>query len=389
MEREKELSMTQLMVLAWLAAPAPAAELLPESAELGSAGGWLSPLLALPVVLVLGGVIGWAAEKNGLPQRLRRGLGPVLGRAVLFLYIGWAALLAGDRLGRCALRLSAGGSRDGSVWFFLGVMALTALWMSRGGAAALGRTAQTLLAVLLAAAGVVLLLALLRADWTLLVPPAGWARRSVLVGLAAGEALGPGLYAGFLLGRTDRERGGGTFLWWTVAGCLLLTAAQGVIQGCLGAALSAQLDSPFFTLAQSVGVEGAFQRVESIIITIWAAADLSFAVLLLTAMKELAAAVSERGSGRLIVGTGGAAAVITGVGAALGRPIGDAVRIGQERYVTLLLFLIPPVLAALFDKGRRTGNGGGTSCGAVKEKNQRYGGDGKTQKKSEKLEKNS
>lgn len=378
MEREKKLSMTQLMVLVWLAALAPAAELLPESAELGGAGGWLSPLLALPVLLALGGMIGWTAGKDGLSQRLRRGLGPVLGRGVLFLYISWAALLAGDRLGRCALRLSAGGSRDGSVWFFLGVMALTALWMSRGGAAALGRTAQALLAVLLAAAGVVLLLALLRVDWTLLVPQAGGAGRSVPVGLAAGEALAPGLYAGFLLDRTDRERGGSTFLWWTIMGCLLLTAAQGIIQGCLGAALAAQLDSPFFTLAQSVGVEGAFQRVESIIITIWAAADLGFAVLLLTAMKELAAAVSERDGGRLIVGAGGAAAVITGVGVALGRPIGDAVPTGQERYVTLLLFLIPPVLAAVFDKRRRTENAGGTSCGAEKEKSQRYGGGGET-----------
>ena len=151
MEREKELSMTQLMALVWLADLAPAAQLLRTSAEVGGAGGWLSPLLALPVLAALGGLMGWAAGREGLAEKLRRGLGPVLGRGVLFLYIGWAALLAGRRLGQCALRLSEGGSRDGSAWFFLGVMALTALWMVRGSLAALGRTAQILLAILAAA----------------------------------------------------------------------------------------------------------------------------------------------------------------------------------------------------------------------------------------------
>ena len=129
MEGGKELSMTQLMALVWLADLAPAAQLLRTSAEVGGAGGWLSPLLALLVLAALGGLMGWAAGREGLAEKLRRGLGPVLGRGVLFLYIGWAALLAGRRLGQCALRLSEGGSRDGSAWFFLGVMALTALWM--------------------------------------------------------------------------------------------------------------------------------------------------------------------------------------------------------------------------------------------------------------------
>ena len=85
MEREKELSMTQLMALVWLADLAPAAQLLRTSAEVGGAGGWLSPLLALPVLAALGGLMGWAAGREGLADKLRRGLGPVLGRGVLFL----------------------------------------------------------------------------------------------------------------------------------------------------------------------------------------------------------------------------------------------------------------------------------------------------------------
>ena len=71
MEREKELSMTQLMALVWLADLAPAAQLLRTSAEVGGAGGWLSPLLALPVLAALGGLMGWAAGREGLAEKLR------------------------------------------------------------------------------------------------------------------------------------------------------------------------------------------------------------------------------------------------------------------------------------------------------------------------------
>ncbi len=350
MEREKELSMTQLMALIWLADLAPAAQLLRTSAEVGGAGGWLSPLLALPVLAALGGLMGWAAGREGLAEKLRRGLGPVLGRGVLFLYIGWAALLAGRRLGQCALRLSEGGSRDGSAWFFLGVMALTALWMVRGSLAALGRTAQILLAILAAAGGVVLLLALLRTDWTRLVPAEGWTGRTIPVALSAAQALAPGLYGAFLLNKTDLRRGGSTFLWWSAGGCLMLTAAQGIVQGCLGAALSARLDSPFFTITQSVGVEGAFQRVESIVITIWAAADLFFVVLMLTAIKAGAKRAADGGTAGLAAAAGITAAIGSAVGTVLGWPAEEAVWTGREGYMTLLLFLCPVILAAVFDK---------------------------------------
>ena len=350
MEREKELSMTQLMALVWLADLAPAAQLLRTSAEVGGAGGWLSPLLALPVLAALGGLMGWAAGREGLAEKLRRGLGPVLGRGVLFLYIGWAALLAGRRLGQCALRLSEGGSRDGSAWFFLGVMALTALWMVRGSLAALGRTAQILLAILAAAGGVVLLLALLRTDWTRLVPAEGWPGRAIPVALSAAQALAPGLYGAFLLNKTDLRRGGSTFLWWSAGGCLMLTAAQGIVQGCLGAALSARLDSPFFTITQSVGVEGAFQRVESIVITIWAAADLFFVVLMLTAIKAGAKRAADGGTAGLAAAAGITAAIGSAVGTVLGWPAEEAVWTGREGYMTLLLFLCPVILAAVFDK---------------------------------------
>ena len=85
----------------------------------------------------------------------------------------------------------------------------------------------------------------------------------------------------------------------------MLTAAQGIVQGCLGAALSARLDSPFFTMAQSVGVEGAFQRVESVVAALWVMADVTMACLLTFALRAMLAAAApqrqEKWTGRMAV----------------------------------------------------------------------------------------
>lgn len=68
---------------------------------------------------------------------------------------------------------------------------------------------------------------------------------------------------------------------------LLLALAQVVIQGNLGAALTARLDLPFFSLAKSVGIEGAFQRVESVVAALWTLADLTMGGVLVFAIRAM------------------------------------------------------------------------------------------------------
>ena len=74
-------------------------------------------------------------------------------------------------------------------------------------------------------------------------------------------------YPGGAAGRAEKKERGG--------GCLRRGAEQAVGIGMLGPELARRLNSPFFALAKSVGVEGAFQRVESIIAALWTFADLS------------------------------------------------------------------------------------------------------------------
>ena len=269
MQHRQTISQTQLCALLWASLLAPAAELLP-AVTLPWAGkaAWLTTLLAFPVLAAVGWVLSHAAwRRDGLPQIIRAGFGPIVGRGILLLYMVWGEFLLALRLRMCAQRLLASGERDGSLWFYLPVAALLALWMARGKLAAFARAGQVLLAVVLTAAAVVLGLALFQVRPEHLLPL--WWQDALPVAsgvLPACGVLGWGMFAAFLLGNTEpAKHSRRDWLVWSGVGCLLLSLEQLVVVGNLGESLAQRLHSPFFALAKSVGVEGAFQRVESIV----------------------------------------------------------------------------------------------------------------------------
>ena len=296
--KEDKISQTQLCALLWAGLMAPAAELLPAAAlPIAGRGAWLSALAALPAFLLLG----WMAARMGMAPggyagAVRRSLGPVLGGLALILYFIWGELLLAARLRLCAQRLIAAGERDGSLWFFLPAAAALTLWMARGKLTAFARTGQVFLAVLLLTAGGVLLLSVPQVRLERLLP-LWWddgvpALRAALPVLGV---LGYGVYAAFLLGDTEpARRSGRDWLVWGGGGCLLLAAEQAVVIGNLGAELAQRLNRPFFALAKSVGVEGAFQRVESMVAALWTFADLALLGTLAFALWKVVQTLSPK-----------------------------------------------------------------------------------------------
>ena len=290
---EDKISRTQLMALLWAGVMAPAAELLPALLLPGTGkGAWLAAVLAAPVVLAAGWMLGTLAGREGLAKELTSLLGSGLGRTILLIYVVWAELLLALRLRLCAQRLLSSGERDGALWFFLVAVAVILLWIGRGRLSAFARAGQLFLAALLAAAGVVLLLSLFQARPERLLPiwwpDAGPVLRAAL---SATGVMGWGLFLPFLMGsvRDQGENKNWHWLFWGLGGTLLLAAAQVVILGNLGTSLAARLDNPFFALAKSVGVEGAFQRVESVITALWMFADLTMGGVLVFAIRAMAA----------------------------------------------------------------------------------------------------
>ena len=83
MEEEK-ISRTQLMALLWAGVMAPAAELLPALLLSGAGkGAWLAVVLAAPLVLAAGWIMGSLAGQDGLARSITGGLGKWAGGAAL------------------------------------------------------------------------------------------------------------------------------------------------------------------------------------------------------------------------------------------------------------------------------------------------------------------
>lgn len=305
MQHRQTISQTQLCALLWAALLAPAAELLPAvTLPWAGRGAWLTTLLAFPLLAGAGWLLARVArDRGGLPQMLRAGYGPVAGRGILLLYMVWGEFLLALRLRLCAQRLLASGERDGSLWFYLPVAALLALWMARGKLTAFARAGQVLLAVVLTAAAVVLGLAVFQVRPEHLLPLWWQDALPVLGGtLPACGVLGWGMFAAFLLGNTQPARHARRdWLIWSGLGCALLSLEQLVVIGNLGPALAQRLHSPFFALAKSVGVEGAFQRVESIVAALWVFGDLALLGVILFALWEMARVVWSRGTQKTVV----------------------------------------------------------------------------------------
>ena len=289
---EDRISRTQLMALLWAGVMAPAAELLPALLlpDAGK-GAWLAVVLAAPVVLAAGWLMGSLADREGLARGVTGLLGRWLGGGVLLLYIVWALFLLSLRLRLCAQRLLASGVRDGTLCFFLLAVAVIMLWIGRGKLAAFARAGQLFLITLLIAAGVVLTLSLFQVKPERLLP-LWWAEAGSVAraALSAAGVMGWGLFLPFLMGqvRDQGEKKHWHWLFWGLGGALLLAAAQAVILGNLGAALAARLNNPFFALTKSVGVEGAFQRVEGVVAALWSFADLTMGGVLVFAVRAMA-----------------------------------------------------------------------------------------------------
>jgi len=277
---------------------APAAELLPGAGK----GAWLSAGLAAPVVLCAGWLLGSLSGQDGLAAALSRRMGRGPGSMLLIIYMVWAQLLLTLRLRLCAERMLDMGSRDGSLWFFLTGIAAAALWLGMKKADALARAAQIFFYALVAAGGAVLALSLPGVGVERLLPL--WQEDllpTLREALRAAGVLGWGFWGAFLLGYMEPEEEiGRSWMRWGLGGCLLLTTGLAVIQGNLGTALAAKLQTPFFTLAKNVAVQGAFQRVESLVSVVWLFADLTMVGVLLLTQREIGAALRPSVSGKKI-----------------------------------------------------------------------------------------
>lgn len=366
---DDRISLRQLLTLTFAALLSPAVQVLPGlTARRAGAAGWLAALLALPALLLLcwglrtlcrGG-----GEEGGLAGAARRLLGPAAGRGLCLIYLLWGVWLLAANARQAARRFLTISYRNGPMLLFLFVLLGVAFWLARKPVRALARAGEVFFLTL--SVGLALSLGLgafqieavnLLPVWLEDLPAAGGAALPVL-GL-----LGYTVFAACLGGHViPQEHSRRTLRRWAAGLCLTLTGIQVVCLGSFGPGLAGRMDTPFYMMVRGVGFEGTFQRIESVIIALWALSDLALLALLICACGLLAQTVFgiKRRSAAVIPVTLLAAAGAVGL---FPNAFGlDRALEGPALWGGLLLgFAVPLLMAAgIAGKERRTG---GTSCG--------------------------
>ena len=297
-----QISPRQLRMLLFAALLSPAIQALPgHTAALAGRAAWLSVLPALPLFLLLCLVLRDLSRTvpggEGMAGTVRAVLGRRAGTVVLVAYLLWGILLLGADARRYALRFLSTGYRNAPLPVFIAIMLLAAFWVGRGRLAVLARAGELVCLALAVALGLVLFFGLfqIRAAnllpvWTQDLPGIGAASFPVLA------VLGYTTFGGFLHTSESTEKRG-RWIKWGVAVCGVLLLLQVVCLGSFGPTLTVRMDAPFFMMVKGVGVQGAFERVESVIIALWVLSDLALLCLLLFACRSILDTILPTGKG--------------------------------------------------------------------------------------------
>lgn len=295
MERDT-LSFSQLMALIFGALIGPITELLPGAAVRGGVLGAVCSAAAVGMMACAGIWMGKVAQSEGdLAYGLERIFGGLAGKGILLIYMVWFQFLFTLRIRLSAQRLLSGGSRDGAIWFFLIVLGGMSLWMSHGTLGGLGRTAQLFFLVLTLITGSVLLLSLRQIERENWLTVWEYSPEDLMSLIWPGlQAMGYGLFAGFLWEPPAHKRVLRTWLCWCAGTAAVLVGMQLMIMGCFGISLTESMQTPFFHLAKSAGIKGAFQRMESLVTAVWVFSDLLLLTGLLWCIRRIGDVLNPR-----------------------------------------------------------------------------------------------
>lgn len=308
---DNRISLRQLLALLLAALLSPAVRLLPaRTAEEAGAAGWLSSLVMLPVVLglcwVMSALFRRAEEGDGLGEIIRRSLGRPLGTLVLTLYLLWGLFLLCANTRLFGLRFLSTSYRNAPMGVFLLTALLLVVWLIRKPLAVFARAGEIFCLALVLCLALCLVFGLfqVRAEHVL---PVWWedAPGVLRAGRPVLAVAGYGVFGAFLAGRVVRcPDGRRRSMKWAVVFCLLLTGLQLVCLGNFGPGLTARLEVPLFMMVKGIGVPGAFERVESVVVALWALSDLALLGLLASACCTIARTVfpiKKRGAAVLSV----------------------------------------------------------------------------------------
>ena len=296
---ENKAPVRQLTVLVFCGLLSPIIRLvLGETGYAAGAGGWLSPMIALPIYLlpvwVLIIVFRRLPKGTGLSGLYQLAFGKRPGKALTLMTGLWALLAAALALRFYVESMVSSVYADTSVWLFLAGLMAVVWYVCVQGRAAVCRMVRLFLPVLGITVGLILLLGVremhLYHVWPVWLEGAdGLLRSAVPVTVVLGYSI-PVLFLRGEVGETQEGRR--VVFRWMTGLCLLMSAAGLIILGMFGWKTAVRLQMPFFSVAKEVSVLNVIERVESVVAAVWALSDIA----LIAALMDAAADCLQKGA---------------------------------------------------------------------------------------------
>lgn len=341
-----KISPTEFFILFWGSLLPPLTEsLLSATAQSGGRAGILSPLWLLPGLILLGLLLN-SLGKSGGKLGFLSSFGQFGGRFFHFLFFFWGIFLLSLRLLLSTQRFLAVGYEAPSLYFLLPALALFVFWMAGSSLAAFSRCASLYFLPLFLMILLILGISLPKVEllrvfplWTQDLAPSLWGALP-LYGVCS-----YGIYASFFLSQVEWEDKNPKKLWifWCSVACLFLSLFLFVGIGNFGAPFLAEMDQPFFLLAQGIRVQGAFQRIESLVSALWTLADFILLGVLIRSCSHCGAVCLGWENTRLFTG------ILLVISTILALFLPDLQEIGVDLALggNLLFAVVIPLLAGL------------------------------------------
>ncbi len=298
MKAEKEkITTRQLMLLFIVSTFSPATRAFPTfTAKIAKEAGWLSPIVAFAGMVILVIVVQSFFKKDkslNLSDVIYNILGKIIGRVIVSVYFVWILLLLAFYVRNYAERILTLILPNTTMNFFTITMLLLVFFVVRGGIVSLVRLNEVLFLGITIAFGITTILSFSNFDITNILPVS---YKDILPITKAGYIIyaiwGIFLFMFFFADKvSDKERIKRLGIRSAFFLLCVSTALIAVTIGGLGQSLTTRISVPYFVTIKNISILNILERFESVILSIWVAADFviisTLMYILVSIMKSL------------------------------------------------------------------------------------------------------
>lgn len=291
-------SSKQMNALIFVSLLSPIIRLFPKSAvTIGGKAVWLSPLIAIPLLLILSAMIKRFMKNSGpdegLGDMIVKATGKVIGKMLLVLITLWLIFYTGFIVKSSAERLISSIYPNGQPALFIITLVAIATWMAVGELKNLGRLSEICAATIGIVLFINIVIATFKIDIKNLLPVTFYDIDNVALGaIPVINVIGISTYHAFLYGEAEKESKSNAKVLLLLAASVIAILITTI--GTLGVAIIDSLQHSYFVMIRDIELIGVVERIEAAVIVTWVITDLVYVTVLLKICGEILGVVLKK-----------------------------------------------------------------------------------------------